>query len=798
MRRRSYINNKWNERNTGAYSRGKAPTRYYTRKSTGSVVAALAGMNTTSDDFAKKQGESPYLWNARLNGTKEDRKRAQSMSRMGQQMFGMPEGAENEYLALPGESRISISENKSVRWSVDIPERLTAVGLRFSFEEVPINTNAHFIVILRNSDGKEVCRAVRKVTELYEHQDELQWFRFIVTVEGTVTLEATLVDDMDNNGTATKFVMYINATGSENHDYSEHDLPNLDSALREKPYDWKRGLGIPVTCFKTCVWKVFTTWLQRGYFNSEYARWTVMGCEDERGRKMLYAVKFAEFNPITGAITKIDEPEFRLLTRDIRDEVDTVRMAQAGNCLYLVDGISPLRKVVLDGDPSSWTVVDAVPDMNDVDTFGYLGGMYYYANSVIVADKGSGTKFYKCKEDHQGLDTFTSENEGKHEYDYWEDAGGPETLTAWRGASLIYFLNNRLILSGFRRPTVGLGTPKAEPNLVIMSSITSVRPQYDMFQRDIEFFYVPDKSPSSSAAAPVTGFAHIGDYLFIFTADGLVCETIQSAVEFGGIAQSVPEGSQYGVMRQEHIAEGPNNIYFFNPTMGIMRTAGSTATLMSSPVDSIFAGMSDVTKLNAHLCMTGDILRFYYGEDGVNNMSLVDYAAITQHRSYWFRDQNTPVLCTSIDLGSDTYLAMHSQYPCVFKVDEGYYDFDCAILYEYYTKYIGTPDKLDHIIVRRIHLTTLQTFQSSVYIGLDYDHNNKPIVWRRFITPTVKGEFRSEDIFSDDEESNATNIDIRILTDDTRFVQLRIKQYCYDFQAEILQIGFEYANRTTL
>jgi hypothetical protein len=95
-------------------------------------------------------------------------------------------------------------------------------------------------------------------------------------------------------------------------------------------------------------------------------------------------------------------------------------------------------------------------------------------------------------------------------------------------------------------------------------------------------------------------------------------------------------------------------------------------------------------------------------------------------------------------------------------------------------------------------VTTLQTFQSSVFIGLDYDHNNRPIVWRKFITPTTPGNFAPEDIFGDDQESGATNLDIRILTDDTRFVQLRLKQYCYDFQAEILMMGFEYGNRTVL
>ena len=301
-----------------------------------------------------------------------------------------------------------------------------------------------------------------------------------------------------------------------------------------------------------------------------------------------------------------------------------------------------------------------------------------------------------------------------------------------------------------------------------------------------------------SVAAPVTAFSSIGDYLLIHTTDGVVIETIQSAVEFSGIAQSVPEGSQFGVLKQEHVAEGRNMVYFYNPSMGIMRTAGSTASVISGPIDSLMQRLSDEDKANAHMCVTDDLVRFYVGHEGHNTMSLVDYASVAQHKSYWFRDQNTPIISTCIDVASNFYMAVHSEYPAMMIIDETLKDFDCAILYEYYTKYISTPDRLDHVIVRRLHITTLQTYQSSIFVGLDYDHNNKPIVWRKFVTPTVKGTFYPEDIFGDDEESGATNLDIRILTTDTRFVQIRLKQYCYDFQAEILQVGFEYANRTTL
>jgi len=802
-RRNSYPGGKWFNRPGQAYARtSKWPTRYYQRKIGGSMVAALAGINTTSDDFEKKEGESPYLWNARLDGTKEQRKRAQSMSRMGQQYYVMPEGAETAVVHGAGDLKIEISETKSIKWEVQSANRVTSVGLRFSMPADPTGlTNAHFVLILRDAEGNELCRAIKKLTDIYKNGNNINWFRFIRTAAGNLILEATVVDDLDNKGDSVGFPLYINAEGSENHSYAIHELPNLDKSLREEAYDWHRGVGIPVTSLKTCTWGTFPVWLQRGHFTAGGDRYSVMGVVNGSGKKEIYAVKYATVKVNSGEIDiKEDTPyEIRKIIpfTKINQNATQVRMTQAGNELYFVDGYSNLQRVNLD----DWSVTDAVPDVTDVDTFGFAGAMYYYANSIIV----DGSNFWRCKEDHQGGDSFDAA-----ERQYWEQED-LSSLTAWPGASLIYFINNRLALSGFRNIPIGVNPQlqRVEPNLVILSSITSVKPQYDMYNKSIEFFYVPDRAPSMSAAAPVTAFASIGDYLLVFTTDGMVIETIQSAVEFAGISQSVPEGSQYGVLKQEHVAEGRNVVYFYNPSMGVMRTAGSTATVMSGPIDSLMQRITDQGKADAHLCVTDDILRFYLSGgkmnsdgsiayDGHNTMSLVDYATVPQHRSYWFRDQNTPVISTCIDDASNFYMAVHSEYPVMFIIDESLKDFDCAILYEYYTKYIGVPNRLDHTIVRRIHVTTLQTYQSSVFIGLDYDHNNKPIVWRKFITPTVKGTFYPDDIFGDDEESGATNLDLRILTTDTRFVQIRLKQYCYDFQAEILQVGFEYANRTTL
>lgn len=795
-RRNSYAGDRWYQRPGQAYARSNGwPTRYYQRKQTGSMVVALSGLNTTADDFAKKQGESPYIWNARLNGTEEKRKRAQSMSRMGQQFFCIPDGIEDTVTPDVGGIKLAIQENHDLRWLMKAEGKTTRIGFRFSFDEAPEEDNhAHLVAIIRKNDENktEICRAVRSIQKLYsdwlEDENTIEWFRLITVPKGDFYIQLSLVDDMDDNGNFNEFTLYIDSHGAANHEYADHKLPNLDAALREEPYVWEKGVSRPVVCYSTTTAKTFPVWIQNGYFSRGSERWGVLGAI-VNGEKKLYAQKYVDIDYQTGGFKQVIDPteSMRELVpaSKINQSATQIRMAQAGNHLYFVDGYSVLQKINLD----DWTVSDAKPDMTQVDTFGFTPNMYYYASTIIIHNN----HFQKAKHDFQAGDEFDQEN--------WEELDDGSSITAWPGASLIYFLNNRLFLSGFRNATVGEQEPKAEPNLVIMSSIDSVMPRYDMFNRSVEFFYVPDVAPSRSSSAPVTAFSNIGDYLAIFTTNGLVLEQVQAAVEFAGIAQTVPEGSQYGVIKQEHVALARNNIYFLNPSMGVMRTAGATATAISGPIDSeIQRIISDEHKLeNISLVLTQDILRVYYNdEEEENTKALIDYASIPAHKSYWYRDNNTPVAYGLIDNGYNINMVAHSQYPCLFYIEESLQDFDCAILYEYYTKYISTPDRLDHCVVRRIHVTTLQTFQSSVFIGLDYDHNNKPIVWRKFITPTEPGTFAPEDIFGDDQESGATNLDIRILTDDTRFVQLRLKQYCYDFQAEILMLGFEYGNRTVL
>lgn len=790
-RRNSYPNSKWFRQPGQAYARTSWPTRYYQRKVTGSVVAALAGLNTTVDDFSKKEGESPYLWNVRMNGSKEKRKRAQSMSRMGSQFFCMPEGLEEVFEPEAGDIKLAVRENHDIKWKVSAKGRTSKIGFKFHFDETPEEDNhAHFVVIIRDNEEKEICRVAKSVKELYNEwsvtPDKTHWFRLITTPQDDFIAQCTLVDDLDDKGNPNNFALYLNANGCANHLYADHELPNLDHALREKAYDWKKGVSVPTTALATVEAKPFPVWLQKGFFVHNNERWVTLGAI-VGGKKKIFAQKYAEINQDSGEVTFIEQPTEPMREIIPEDKIDQratqVRCTQAGKWLFFVDGYSNLQKIDLD----TWEVMDARPNMDEVDTFKFTPNVYYFRSTIIIEDG----HFQKCKQDFQAGDVF--------DQDDWERLDDGSSITAWPGASLIYFLNNRIFLSGFHQPTVGETEPKPEPNLVIMSSIDSVTPRYDMFNRSVEFFYVPDVASSQSSSSPVTAFGSIGDYLAIFTADGFVLESVSAAVEFAGISQTTPEGSQFGTMKQEHVCQGRNNIYFFNPTLGLMRTAGSTAETCSAPVDSEIVKMTDGHSENIVLGLFSDIAHIFYSEDDKpNSLDLLDYTSVAQHRSYWFRDNHRPVSSFYADEGYDVSIAAHSEYPCLYFLDKTLKDFDCAILYEYYTKYIPTPDRLDDLIVRRVYVTTLQTFNSSVYVGLDYDHNNNPIVWRKFITPVPKGEFASDDIFGDDNESGSTNLQMRILTSDTHSVQLRLKQYCYDFQAEILMLGFEYGSRKVL
>lgn len=781
MRRQSYVNTHWYQRPDAPYARTSGwATRYYNRKTGDAVVTALSGLNVTDDDFSKRKGESPKIENARLNGSKETRKRAQSMSRMGQRFNGMPPGSEETHTNPVGDEWIPVKEFRSVKFQVKSSGRLTSIGLYLRTKTEVKNTNAYFLAIVRTKGSrKEICRAIKPVKGI-KKEAELTWFRLIRTLEGDFELELTLVDDMNNTGAPLDTVVEVSATGESNHEWAEHKVPNIDEALREIPYKYNLGINNAVVCTKTTTWKPWNAWIQNGYFVSGDTRYIIIPVINGEGKREIYKQPYVRFRK-DGSFEILRNQPITLFipTNKINQYSMQVRMTQAGGAVYFVDGFSHLQKV----DLENWGITEAKP--TNVDMFSFVPNNLYYKNSLIWHNN----QFWRAKADFRSGATFDPNQ--------WTPEGS-DSLTAWPGASLIYFLNNRLFLSGFREASVGI-PKKPEPNLVLVSSIDSVAPRYDMFNRQIEFFYVPDRSPTSTGSAPITAFSSYSDSLIIFTADGFVYEQVAANVEFGGISQTTPEGSNYGCLKQEHVVKGRNNIYFVNPSLGVMRLGGSVANTVSRPVDSILKRINDNQLDKAYLSMHGDMLRFYHTTDSdKNDACLIDYTQYSRQKSYWYYDTNTPVKMMYSDDSYDIELGIGSEYPCVIEAENTLRDFDCAIEYVYYTEYLNTPNALDGMIVRRVHVTTLQDFHSSIYVGLDYNHNNKPIVWRRFVTAAERGDYMPEDVFSDDEEVGATTISLRVLTTDSEFCQIRIKQYCYDYQAEILRLSLEYGNRTNL
>lgn len=780
MRRVSYPNKKWFQRPDGAYARSDSWTsKYYHRKTGGTIMATMAGLNVTDSDFTRRKGESPFLMNARLNGTKETRTRSQSMSRPGQKFMGVPEGSEvtSQRPMSDGINWFPVKEFQTIRYLYQNTDRVTSIGLYLRAKDNEASS-AYLLVITRDPETlEELCRGFVKVKDLGE--EALRWFRLIRTIDGDVLVDVTLIDDMNKSGVPLETDVEVLFGGEDNHKIAEHEVPNLDAALRERPYVFTPGVGAPLTSVKTTAWKTFPVWLQNGHFVSESKRWIAVGAVKADGQKAVYKYPYIEVllggkkhQRITGPITELIPPA------KINQNSTQVRMTQAGDALYFVDGHNKLQRVRL----TDWGVEDATPTSTDI--LGFVPNQYYYKGNVIF-HAGS---IRRAKKDFEAGATFSAGD--------WE-TGSLSDYEAWAGASLIYFLNNRLFLSGFHQATVG--TPaKSEPNMVILSTIDSIAPKYDFFNRSVEFFYTPDRASASTATSPITAFADINDNLIVFMADNLSFVSIPNGIEFGDSSQTTPHGSGYGVLRQEHVAQGRNNIFFYNITEGVMRLGGSISNVVSRPVDALLRRITDQEDVSLQLHKGA--LRLYYREKGDTNSScLYNYTSYATHRSYWFRDENTPIAYLNSDNGYDVELGVGSEYPCVIETEvQDSSDFDCAIVYEYHTNYMAAPNKINEMIVRRVHVTSMQDFDASIFIGLDVDHKDNPIVWRRFIEYNEPDREDADDIFYDTEDRGSKTVSARILTNDVRLVQLRVKQFCYDSQAGVLQLGLEYGEASNL
>lgn len=360
----------------------------------------------------------------------------------------------------------------------------------------------------------------------------------------------------------------------------------------------------------------------------------------------------------------------------------------------------------------------------------------------------------------------------------------PATLTAKPGASLIHFLNNRMYLSGFAD----------DPNLVIMSLIDNIKPRFEQYN---DRFYSPDQSPEASAGSPITALEDIQDYLIVWRIDGVSLYDRGASTILQDASQVTPEGSQLGVLNQEAVCKGKNNIYFFNPVEGVCRFAGSVNRNVSLDIENIFKRIPDPEKV--FMVYHNKRVRLYYSSNGQYIDSCLYYYSELEGRLPWYQDIDTPVSSAVVDDKTETLYAIHSQVATTMEIDSEFKDFDSIIRLEYHLQYTvpSTTSPDGWSIVRRIHTHIIANSTHSIFIALDIDNQDRPIVWRRLVEEQEKPEFNPDAIFPQTAETGEVVISIPTYVRCRKY-QVRILRYCYKDRAEITGIGIEYGNKDAI
>lgn len=440
------------------------------------------------------------------------------------------------------------------------------------------------------------------------------------------------------------------------------------------------------------------------------------------GRFLVFPLKYEtgielwRFNVDTHVYTQIDTSEAPV---DSRAEV--VRFAQGLGKLYFVDGYSNLQRI----DLSTWKSEVAIAKQSDID----------------------------------------------------EPDVTPQDMQAQPGASLIIRIRNRIWLAGF----------KEDPNFVqysILNSLTGTPDektenagvQYDQFS-DISWFYSPDRSPKDSVCGPITALANFDGNLVIFRTNG--CSVWRPGNEFSSPSQQDMYSYNIGVESQEDVCNSNGTLYIYNRSEGVRRFTGADATFQSSQIDNELRKLSyDSPRfMFAH----ANKVRLYCD---LKNRGYADhnfiYNIMLANTSPWYCDDNTPITWLIGDQNSDTVYAMHALYPAIYEVDaEGQYtDFDSSITMQYHTPYKSPEEPVGYSILHRVLLKLVASSTNIWYVGLDFNHEDNPAVWRKYVKQQEDLERPAESIFENTAEAGTQTIDL-MLRAKVRDFQIRVLVDCW-------------------
>jgi len=465
-----------------------------------------------------------------------------------------------------------------------------------------------------------------------------------------------------------------------------------------------------------------------------------MVCTDD-GKFLIFPLKYESgielwrFNVDTHVYTQIDTT-----AAPVDPRAEAVRFAQGLGKVYFVDGYSKLQRIDLD----TWTSEEAIAKQADID----------------------------------------------------EPDVSPEDMQAQPGASLILRIRNRIWLAGF----------KEDPNFVqysILNSLTGTPDaktenagvQYDQFS-DISWFYSPDRSPKDSTCGPITALANFDGNLVVFRTNG--CSIWKPGNEFSSPSQQDMYSYNIGVEKQEDVCNLNGTLFIYNRSEGGRRFTGADATFQSMQIDN------ELRKLPY------DSPRFLFGH--ANKVRLYCdlagrghadhnfiYNVMLANTSPWYCDDNTPITWLVGDQNSDTIYAMHSLYPAIYEVDaeNQFTDFDSSIVMQYHTQYKSPGEPVGYTILHRVLLKLVASSTNIWYVGVDFNHEDNPAVWRKYVKQQEDEDRSPESVFDNPAEAGTQTIDL-MMRAKVRDFQVRVQVACWRENAMLQLIVGEYGSQGAL
>lgn len=463
-------------------------------------------------------------------------------------------------------------------------------------------------------------------------------------------------------------------------------------------------------------------------------------CTSE-GTFLVFPIRFSDrvelwrFNLEAKTYTQIDTTN-----GPVDPRAEAVRFAQGLGKLYFVDGYSPLQRI----DLTTWQSELAIAKQEDID----------------------------------------------------DPEVTPQDMQAQPGASLILRINNRFFLAGF----------KEDPNFVqysILNSLTGTAEektenagvQYDQYS-DISWFYSPDRSPKDSVCGPITALANFDGSLIIFRGNG--CSQWRPGNEFSVPSQEDMYSYNIGVESQEDVCNLNGTLFIYNRSEGIRRFTGADATFQSAPIDNELRKipMSSPRFMLGH----ANKVRFYCDlkDRGYADHCFL-YHTILASTSPWYCDDNTPVCWAVGDSKSDTVWAMHPLFPAIYEVDaeDQFTDFDSSITMQYHTPYKSPGEIVGWTILHRVSLKLIASSTNIWFIGVDFDHEDNPAVWRKYVKKQEDESDPAESVFENTSDAGTQTLSL-MMRAKVRDFQVRVLVSSWRDNAMLQLIVGEYGSRGSL